>query len=333
MELFHTNMLYWLAAERPDNSFAVWQALGLPDEHRQPAYVRREWHRTDLVAWSGDDQLALVLENKIGAIPNPAQLDGYYAAIKSARPRFALDQTAFVLLTLTRPSFALPEPWRSVVYRDLLPTFRETAQRLTGADAGLIESYADMIARLDAVAATFDPARDLDAPYALSPDERSLLTETRLLVLVERVRAGRFAELATNLLRTELGEVGQVDPDFSNGYGMNHWFAHGPASRTVARQIQGGAFRLAVITGGNDPRPRAKREELVGELYMPYFDFTTPEHLSHVLSRYRGKKQWLGYRPSFVYRYAAITPATTWRELQELVTWFSRRALDFVSVP
>jgi hypothetical protein len=33
-----------------------------------------------------------------------------------------------------------------------------------------------------------------------------------------------------------------------------------------------------------------------------------------------------------VYRHAPVTTATTWRELLELVTWFSRRALDFVSV-
>jgi hypothetical protein len=272
-----------------------------------------------------------VLENKIGAIPTPGQLDGYYAKLRSARPPFSLDPAAFVLLTLTRPSFALPEPWRSVTYRKLVPAFAETARRLTGADAALVAAYADMVARLDAVAAAYDPAVDLDAPYALSPDEWHMLNESRLLSLVEKVRAGRFAEIATNELTTEFGEVGHVDSDFSRGAGMNHWFTLGPAGRRFGWQIQGNQFRLAVIGGKGDPHLHAGLQTLVAELYEPYFDFAVPDHLADALSRQAGKKQWLGYQPSFVYRYAKFAAETTWRELLELVTWFSRHALRFVS--
>jgi hypothetical protein len=332
MELFHTNMLYWLAAERPDESIAVWNSFGLSAariDQRTP-FIRREWQHTDLVVAPGEAHPALVLENKIGAIPNPGQLDGYSAKLRSIQLPFRLDLSAFVLLTLTSPSFAMPEPWRSVTYRQLVPAFQETARRLSETDAALVEAYAGLVTQLDEVAAAYDPAGDLDGPVALSPEERWQLTESRLLALVERVRTGRFAELATRELTTALGEVGQVGAGFSNGSGIYEWFIPGPAGRRIGWQIQGGAFRLAVIGGSRDPHVKAGLEALVSEQYESYFDFTAPDRLLHTLSRYRGKKQWLGYKPSFVYRYAELAPATTWRELLELVTWFARRALEFV---
>lgn len=330
MELFHTNMLYWLASERPDESIAVWNALGLPEARmdQQSPFVRREWHRTDLVVWPGDGQPALVIENKIGGIPTPAQLDGYYAKLRSARPPFSLDPAEFVLLTLTRPTLTLPAPWRSVTYRELVPAVGETARKLTRADAALVAAYADMVARLDEVSAAYDPAVDLDAPFALAPGEWSVLNESRLLSLVEKVRAGRFAEIATNVLATELGDVGQVSTGFSNGSANYDWFLPDPAGRLIGWQIQGGSFRLAVITGES---PRAKREALVAELYESYFDFRLPNHLSHVLGQHVSKKQWLGYEPNFVYRLAPITSLSTWNDLLGLVEWFSRRALRFAA--
>jgi hypothetical protein len=333
MELFHTNMLYWLATERPAESIAVWKDLGLPEvrmDQRSP-FIRREWHHIDLVVSPGEGQQALVLENKIGAIPTPDQLDGYYATLHSTRLPFSLESTTFVLLTLTRPSFALPEPWRSVTYRELLPAFRETARRLAGADADLVAAYADMVARLDEVAAAHDPGSDLHAPFTLTREERDMLGESRLLALVEKVRAGRFAEIATNMLTTELGKVGPVNAGFSNGFAINDWSMDGPAGRRFGWQIQGAQFRLVVLTGKGDPRARAEREALVGELYESYFDFTPPDHLSHALGRYAGKKQWLGYEPNFVYRFALLQPETTWHDLLGLVLWFSRRALAFAT--
>ena len=123
MELFHTNMLYWLATERPDESVAVWNAFGLPTARvgDQVPFIRREWRHLDLLVALGDGLPALVLENKIGAIPNPRQLDGYYAGLCSTWLPFSLVLARFVLLTLTPPSFVAPEPWRSITYRHLLP--------------------------------------------------------------------------------------------------------------------------------------------------------------------------------------------------------------------
>ena len=333
MELFHTNMLYWLATERPDESVSVWRALGLTEAHidQRSSFIRREWHHLDLVVAPGDGQPALVIENKIGAIPTPDQLNRYYATLKSARLPFSLESTTFVLLTLTPSSFALPEPWRSVIYRELMPTFRETAESLTGADAQLVAQYADMVAHLDQIAAAYDPAGNLDAPIALSHDERTLLNESRLLALVEKVRAGRFAELATNALSVDLGNASPVNAGFSKGFAINDWSIDGPAGRRFGWQIQGGQLRLVVVTSPSDPRSRLEGEALVAELYDSYFDFTLPYQLAHVLKGYSGKKQWLSFGPNFIYRYALLQPETTWRHLLDLVVWFSRHALTFAA--
>ena len=331
MELFHTNMLYWLATERPDESLAVWRALGLSQLRAdgQTPFIRREWHHIDLVVVPGDGQPALVLENKIGAIPNPQQLDGYYARLRSAQPPFSLESARYVLLTLTPPSFVPPEPWRSVTYRELLPALRESAQNLTGPDASLVATYADLVARLDEVAMTYDPAGDLNGFFALEPDEWHVLNEARLLVLVEKVRAGRFAEIAAKKLTTELGEVGHVGGGFSNGSAIYEWFLPGPAGRLIGWQVQHGQFRLAVNTGENDPHPRAEQEALVAAQYASYFDFSLPDDLCYVFGQYAGRKQWLHYAPRFIYRYAPLAPDTTWNELLGLVRWFSRRAVGF----
>ena len=332
MELFHTNMLYWLANHRSNESIPIWRVLGLTDLHafEEPRFIRREWRNIDLTISPGPGQRALVIENKIGAIPNPGQLDGYYAGLVSRKLPFSSENTEYVLLTLTRPSFIAPAPWRSMTYRDLLRALRQTAQRLPGADRELIEAYTTLVERLDAVAIAYDPARDLDTPASLLADERHVLNEARMLSLVEKLRASRFAELATSALKEHFGCTDPVGSGYSNGSAIYQWFIQGPAGRLFGWQIQGGQFRLVVITSENDPRLRGDREALVERLYESYFDFSPPPGLSNALAGYTGRKTWLGYEPRFVYRYASLAPSTTWRELVGLVLWFSNRALDFV---
>ena len=331
MELFHTNVLYWLAVHRPKKSASLWRALGLHTVHAalQEPFIRREWRHVDLVFATGVGQPALVVENKIGAIPTAEQLIRYQDDVSRSLPTQS-DTVAYVLLTLTPPMFTVPEPWRSVTYRDLLSALRETAGQLSGDEAVLVSSYAAMVARLDEVARLYDPAGTLDEAVRLSRVERDALADARLLSLVEKVRAGRFAVLATRAIGDVLGEVVEVRSGLSNGSGLNDWFLAGPAGRRFGWQVQGEQFRLAIVTGPDDPRDRPRREDLVQDLYEPFFHFTPPDHLRHALEGYTGKKVWLGYEPNFVYRYAEITPSTTWAELLTLAVWFTGRTYAFV---
>lgn len=278
---------------------------------------------------AGPGQETLALENKIGAIPTADQLLRYWNDVSRYLATTSC-ATQYVLLTLTPPTFTLPGPWRSATYRDLLPALRETADRLSGDEAVLMSSYAEMVGRLDEVARLYDPAGTLHEAVKLSPAERDALSEARLLSLVEKVRAGRFAELATRAIADAHGEIGEVGSGLSNGSGLNEWFIVGPAGRRFGWQVQGEQFRLAIVTGPRDPKDRPRREELVRALYEPFFDFTPPNHLRHALETYRGTKVWLGYAPNFVYRYAEITPNTTWAELLALAVWFTGRTRAFV---
>ncbi|USQ81190.1 PD-(D/E)XK nuclease family protein [Ornithinimicrobium faecis] len=331
MELFHTNVLYWLARQHPEESAPLWNALGLrtPWGSEPAPFIRREWRHLDLVISEGLGQQALILENKIGAIPTAEQLKGYRNSVGSHIPAGA-GVTTWVLLTLTRPSFDIPDPWTSITYGELLPSLRETAQRLPADDGVLMVAYATMVERLDAVAGLYDPALAPGEQVRLTPDERELLIDARLLSLVEKVRAGRFAEQVTKEIRDALGSVPEVGAGLSNGSGVNSWWIPGPRGRQFGWQLQGGQFRLVVITGSRDRKKRSEREALVQSLYASFFDFTVVEGVPDILTEYTGRKDWLGYEPNFVYRYASLTPDATWAELRDLAVWFSGRTTEFV---
>ena len=169
MELFHTNMLYWLALHQPAESAPVWNALGLHSVRAdgQEPIIKREWHHLDLVFCSGPGRETLVIENKIGAIPTGEQLARYADTVTKLAPSMKFGEPKHVLLTLTAPSFDLPEPWRSVIYHDLLDELRETARRVSGDDAHLMSAYVELVAQLDAVARAYDPNVNLDEPVLL----------------------------------------------------------------------------------------------------------------------------------------------------------------------
>jgi hypothetical protein len=202
---------------------------------------------------------------------------------------------------------------------------------LAGADAALIRGYSDLVDWLDTVATAYDPAFDLDATIALSGEEGHVLSESRLVPLVEKVRTARFAGIAAELLTATLGWTLPIETGFSNGSGIIQGFVDGPYGRRFGWQVQGGTFRLAVITEEQDRRNIAKQVSLVAKLYERYFDFTVPHHLSHLLIPYTGRKDWYSFAPGFVYRHRPLAPGTTWNDLLGLADWFSRRAYGFAA--
>jgi hypothetical protein len=331
MELFHTNMLYWLALHQPAESAPVWNALGLHSvgADGQEPFIEREWHHLDLVFCSAPGRETLVIENKIGAIPTGEQLARYANTAARLAPSMKFGELKHVLLTLTAPSFDLPEPWRSVIYHDLLDELRESARRVSGDDAHLMSAYVELVAQLDIVARAYDPNVNLDEPVLLPPGDREHLAQGRILSLVDKVRVGRFAQLATNAQPPEIHRVGPVAAGLYHTIGLNDWFVKGGPGRQFGWQIQGNQFRLAVMFTGPHNKSRVAREQEVTDHYNDYFDFTRPEELKGTLTPYQGKKLFLGYEPDMVYRYATLTPETTWHDLLGLTTWFSGHAYEY----
>ena len=133
-ELFHTNMLFWLATQHPAESAPVWLRLGVDppttDGQDPRGAIRREWLHVDLYVDSGLPGRKLVLENKILAIATPEQLTRYRETLVKAAEHRVVDPrdevTSWRLLTLLPPAFSPPQPWEVVTYDDLVEPLEET---------------------------------------------------------------------------------------------------------------------------------------------------------------------------------------------------------------
>jgi hypothetical protein len=134
-ELFHSNMLYWLAKHRPHESAPVWNllapGLGLPRD------AEREAKNIDLAIECVDGDL--ILENKVLALPESEQLERYYFRRKTpanrntrAKPKRHTEWRILSLIPI--PPDEVPHPWQAVSYGDLRASLR--AVHLTGSEKG-----------------------------------------------------------------------------------------------------------------------------------------------------------------------------------------------------
>lgn len=333
-ELFHTNMLYWLATQRPAESAPVWELLGIDApvggvDPRPP--IRREWHHIDLYIDTGMPGRKLVLENKVLAVATKRQLVEYRAELLTNREFRQIermdDVTAWRLLTLLPPTFALPEPWQLVSYADLVPALDATVARLEPPDASLVAAYARLLRGLVELAYSFDIDRDLDSPLHLDRALNDQLSEARLLSMVRKLRVSRCA----SLINAELAKSGpglpEVGAALSNTEGLMDFFVPTNRGRHVGWQIQGRQVRLVMLTGKKDGRTLEGRNRAAAGR-PEYFEFDLPPHLAALLTSYTGKKDWLGFGHEFVHRYQNLTPDVTWRQLVDLGVQLSLRSAE-----
>jgi hypothetical protein len=102
-ELFHSNLLGWYLERFPRLSAALldaWQVPYWPGDPDPARRVRREWRRLDLVVHE-PGRRTLVVENKVFALPDAAQLDAYTR--QSATHAGA--EPVLVLLSLSDPGW------------------------------------------------------------------------------------------------------------------------------------------------------------------------------------------------------------------------------------
>lgn len=332
-ELFHTNMLYWLAVHRPAESGVIWDLLGVDapiggvDSRGE---IRREWQHIDLYVDSGMPGRKLVLENKVLAIATPNQLVAYRKKLRSLREFAGLDpqddKTAWRLLTLLPVNFVVPGPWEVITYRELLPALQASADALEGRERALLAGYTDLVRGLVDVAEGFDIASRLDEHLGLDAGLIEVLREARMLSLVRKLQVARCSALIAEALLGMPGLDGvSVGARLTNTEGLIELFVSAPKGRQFGWQIQGSQVRLVMLTGGRDKKTIAGRNEAaVGQ--EKYFTFDLPDHLAALTTPYRGRKEWLGFGPEFVHRYETLKPDVTWRQLIDLTVHLSVRA-------
>lgn len=258
-ELFHSNLLAWIFDAFPlqaDDVFAPLSNGGAGGSDKR--FVERERENLDLVMhWP--DRPALVIENKVFAVPSPGQLDHYAAKVA----KWKAPAGGTVLLSPTRHHFldggyvtgVHSKGGRPIVWQHL--SFEALAESLELAFDGLtltyevetvlryctvLRSLAAMMARA-AVVSTSEAAL---LPAAAIPDGLPKQAITGL----EKARAAHAAsELQHQLERLNVPADG-VEAGMSRSLPRISWFTDIAVDGVTVRagwQYQGGVLSLALI--------------------------------------------------------------------------------------
>lgn len=346
-ELFHTNMLYWLALNAPQESRAMWEVLGVDAPTRSntgtpTGRVTREWKHVDLYIDAGPTRRKLVLENKVLAIATAEQLSAYHETLLTTPAHVRQDPTkkltTWRLLTLLPLTVEPPTPWEHLTYGALIAPLQETAAALTGDNSQLVKLYANLVEQLVRLCREVDFVDDLSQAVLLRENVTDRLRETRLLALVRKLRTARFANLLT--ARLQASATRTVVPDRTDGAERDDIRIHVDMSRSEALsdlffptgdtgpqfgwQIQERSVKLAMRTGLPTGSTVEARNALALE-HLDYFAFDTLPGASDILVA-AGKKEWNGYTHEFVYRYLHLRPDATWEQLLELAEALTERA-------
>ncbi|MCT1886375.1 PD-(D/E)XK nuclease family protein [Dietzia cinnamea] len=330
-ELFHSNMLYWLATNAPDASAPIWELFGL----ETPTAAYREYQKLDLYVTSARGHL--FLENKVMALPDAEQLARYSERLE--KQGFG-ENCQWVLLALIPPVFETRRVgsgrWRCVSYADLLPALRQTVDALESSDRAVVARYTEMVGHLVDLAAEYDPRRDLKSPFWLEAKLQESLEEARLASLVKKLQMARCGELIRERLNAacERSDGARVDAGMSarsKGGIVQHFIEYksGRVTRKIGWQLEGRQLRLVGILGDKEWRriDPDQRGQILEEENEGYFSFKEEfEQFSNLLEPYPGKREWLQYGEQFRYRYSTVKEQTTWSQLIDLLTHASERA-------
>jgi hypothetical protein len=311
-ELFHSNLLAWLATEYPQEVAMVFEGIvdaGAPGEG---SVADRERAGLDLVLRL-PGRRTTVIENKVWSLPDDYQLARYATGPLS---RFD-SQTATVLLSLTAPHWHDRQrvlggrTWRHVGYDDLADRLTEVATKLRAHGsvddrfAGeLVERYTIFVRRLCRVAELAAIMRGTDS-VSLDPETQRALVRARVHDGVAKLRAHQVVEVLRRRLFELEPTAEDVDPDdaraagfergagwkfvrirkrvvgleagFTNGNPLNSGqVAIGNGDRLIW-QYQSGQWRLAVATQqhvGRTDALRQLRHDYIESTYERWFDFS-----------------------------------------------------------
>ena len=335
-ELFHSNMLYWLATEAPTESAAIWGLFGIGE----PTEAAREYQKVDLHVISGNRHL--FLENKVMALPDAMQLERYSERLEGQG--FG-DESQWVLLTLIPPTFDTAQVgtgrWKCFTYTDVLPALRQTRDAIPEEDRATVARYTAMVENLVELASMFDPERDMETPFWLDPKLQLELDKTRLASLVKKLQMARCAQrirdaLNSSAVRPDGARVAAGMSARSKGGIVQHFIEYksGRVTRQIGWQLEGRQLRLVGILGDKEWKriDPADRGRVLEEENNGYFSFADGfAEFDELLEPYPGQRDWLKYGEQFRYRYSTVSEQTTWSQLVNLLVHASERAYRQVS--
>jgi hypothetical protein len=338
-ELFHSNLLAWFADTYPQAAYAVFSRWAEVRPGAPHMRAGRELRHLDLVIQLGDLQ-PLVIENKVFALPDSAQLEGIVASHLGK-----LVDPSLILLSLLDPGWdagILRCPprhvWHHVSYAELADALDEVVPSLAtspGADGfgtDVVRHYVRLIRLLDQLMTLVEPQGGEDR-IALGPEVLRLLSNLRL----DSPAGKRRAQLAISAARGKSGDAVNDRPityvaSLTRRLPLAEAFVSLPTGDKLGWQYQQGQFRLAVKvpTGnlyGSGTAVQHRREAHVLDHYAKWFDFAAllevvPEAEGDV-PRIEAAGGLHRFNPDFAYRYRKV-PDLTFRQLAEV----SARYLD-----
>jgi hypothetical protein len=314
-ELFHSNLLAWMAKRYPELARQVWQPwlrrASTPTVHR----VRREFGHMDLVI-ELDGYEPLVVENKTFSMPDFAQLQRY-----AEGPVRRVDgNPRLVLLSLIDPGWrddVLPvgdREWRWVSYRQLGEQIHRALDHPSGAFADQILVHESRLMVLLDQLIRSGGVRDPHEPLVLGSDVTEPLARVGIADALGKARAYQIMAA----IRARLDEDGvpetawPLEAGFSRAQPLLSAFWRKGPRLFVGWQYQARQWRLAMIVKdrelvGRTQQHRDARAEYARS-YRNFFDFTpmydvlgcTEQNCLPPRSR-TGPDDFNRYDPDFVY--------------------------------
>jgi PD-(D/E)XK nuclease superfamily len=320
-ELFHSNLLAWFMDHQEPVRDAIVQEWTEPEATTttaQPRKVLTEYKHLDLVVYTPGRQ-ALVIENKVFALPDEGQLDAYSANTIAGMP----GKPALVLLSLTDPGWpggCWPAPagqswcWRSYdELRALLAPLVPAVSRDDRYVGETLSRWLDLLGSLQHLLTALGLPAD-DEPLPLNATDSKLLATARLNTPVQKMR---FAHLVRRV-RMQLPEQ---TPRLTLLAGLTHTvgLAEGFArdrDPEFGWQMQGNKFKLCVNftsgldygTGEDAFAAGCKR----ARQYLKFFDFDRVRCLIGKAEREMPieRHSFDHYSPGFFYRYMSVGSIT-----------------------
>lgn len=325
-ELFHSNFLAWLFETHPRASAEAMAGI-VPRRDTSTHGIQREKNHLDL-AVELPGLAPFVVENKVFAPPDEAQLERYTAGVLAG-----LDDPELILLSLGSPDWLdgtytvraeQARVWQHVSYLDLAGALAEVPEMVGEFGGDLVRHYVAFIRDLHKLASTVGLVSD-DEPMALDGESDRLLRSIRMHDAIGKLRARSAIAAARSHSHEALGDLPiRWEALYTNAAPLNAAFLDKGDGDWLGWQYQGGQWRVVVITNqhyGTDPDSRARRHAYVAERYADWFDFAPVASLTGrstaVIPRTEAAGGYLGYNPDFVYRYRAA-PDLTLGELKAL---------------
>ena len=261
-ELFHSDFLAWLCKLYPTLVGPVFaHFVKSPPPSCAGLQIHRERRNIDLTIQFQNDH-ALIVENKVKSLPSQSQLVEYSEAVKDKA------HTAFLLLSLTRPSFFPPDSavffmngvtWHHLSYSDLAAALEAISSPVSAVDryhGELIKDYVAFVTSLVAIAAELSPHWEDEETDFFRKDESILLRQIRLHDLMSKIR---YAELAERLKQSLIADGWRVVPkdDIENAtpgdFMVFSDFYRGEATCEFKYLVRGGQnpVALSVMLQGN----------------------------------------------------------------------------------